>query len=267
MSATGRHRKRFSNFTPTSISNCRLWLDCADSNTITLSGSNVTQIRDKSGNNNNAVPSAYTAPVTGTLNSINAVNFSTTTSQMDIAISFAAQAKSCFVVFRHTVDILAQSVKFQNMLGLNTAGRLNFVVDGNTANTYNIAVVPNGFTNIMLYSVSRSSYNFQTPTMISAIQDTTVSNNIVTVNGSNATVVANNAAANYSTASTSLQLSRSVTANSNYVTTWILGEYIQYDGYIAPTQRQQIEGYLAWKWGLVSNLPAGHPYKTAPPFV
>jgi hypothetical protein len=31
------------------------------------------------------------------------------------------------------------------------------------------------------------------------------------------------------------------------------------------TERQKIEGYLAWKWGLESLLPGGHPYKTAPP--
>jgi hypothetical protein len=29
--------------------------------------------------------------------------------------------------------------------------------------------------------------------------------------------------------------------------------------------RQQIEGYLAWKWGLQSNLPVGHEYKPAGP--
>lgn len=31
------------------------------------------------------------------------------------------------------------------------------------------------------------------------------------------------------------------------------------------TLGQKIEGYLAWKWGLVSDLPTGHPYKSAPP--
>jgi hypothetical protein len=31
------------------------------------------------------------------------------------------------------------------------------------------------------------------------------------------------------------------------------------------TQRQKIEGYLAWKWGLTSSLYAGHPYKSAAP--
>jgi hypothetical protein len=30
-------------------------------------------------------------------------------------------------------------------------------------------------------------------------------------------------------------------------------------------QRQQVEGYLAWKWGIQANLPANHPFKNAPP--
>jgi len=29
--------------------------------------------------------------------------------------------------------------------------------------------------------------------------------------------------------------------------------------------RQKMEGYLAWKWGLQGQLPAGHPYKDAAP--
>jgi hypothetical protein len=31
--------------------------------------------------------------------------------------------------------------------------------------------------------------------------------------------------------------------------------------------RQKLEGYLAWKWGLESNLPIGHPYKLYPPYI
>lgn len=54
---------------------------------------------------------------------------------------------------------------------------------------------------------------------------------------------------------------------------WVNGSF-QLDGDIAEiivthtidlTQRQLIEGYLAWKWGLESLLPIGHPYKAAPP--
>jgi hypothetical protein len=29
--------------------------------------------------------------------------------------------------------------------------------------------------------------------------------------------------------------------------------------------RERVEGYLAWKWGMVAQLDAGHPYKAAPP--
>jgi hypothetical protein len=29
--------------------------------------------------------------------------------------------------------------------------------------------------------------------------------------------------------------------------------------------RQRLEGYLSWKWGLQGNLPADHPWKAAPP--
>ncbi len=28
---------------------------------------------------------------------------------------------------------------------------------------------------------------------------------------------------------------------------------------------EKLEGYMAWKWGLVANLPVGHPYKSSPP--
>jgi hypothetical protein len=30
---------------------------------------------------------------------------------------------------------------------------------------------------------------------------------------------------------------------------------------------EQAEGYLAWKWGLVGNLPSGHPYKNSRPTI
>jgi hypothetical protein len=34
-----------------------------------------------------------------------------------------------------------------------------------------------------------------------------------------------------------------------------------------PANRQVIEGYLAWKWGLTANLPAAHPFKNRPPLI
>jgi hypothetical protein len=43
-----------------------------------------------------------------------------------------------------------------------------------------------------------------------------------------------------------------------------IGEVIVYNSALSTRQRQQVEGYLAWKWGLCVSLPANHPYKNIP---
>jgi hypothetical protein len=49
------------------------------------------------------------------------------------------------------------------------------------------------------------------------------------------------------------------------VKTYDLGELIVYDGTLSLMDIQQVEGYLANKWGLTSKLPAGHPFKRFKP--
>jgi len=44
-----------------------------------------------------------------------------------------------------------------------------------------------------------------------------------------------------------------------------VGEVITYPSGLSDSNRQQVEGYLAWKWGLQANLPNTQPYKNAPP--
>lgn len=44
-----------------------------------------------------------------------------------------------------------------------------------------------------------------------------------------------------------------------------LAELIIYNAALLPAQRQQVEGYLAWKWGIRTSLPASHPYYFAAP--
>jgi len=45
-----------------------------------------------------------------------------------------------------------------------------------------------------------------------------------------------------------------------------LGEILFFGGTLTTLQRQQMEGYLAWKWGLQTNLPSNHPFRGSPPF-
>jgi hypothetical protein len=44
-----------------------------------------------------------------------------------------------------------------------------------------------------------------------------------------------------------------------------IAEIVVCNNFLTETDRQNVEGYLAWKWGLVDSLPASHPYKFTPP--
>ena len=46
-----------------------------------------------------------------------------------------------------------------------------------------------------------------------------------------------------------------------------IGEIVIVSGDLTAANRQRLEGYLAWKWGLEANLPSNHPYKLLPPTV
>ena len=44
-----------------------------------------------------------------------------------------------------------------------------------------------------------------------------------------------------------------------------VAEILVYNGTVSDSDRQTMQGYLAWKWGMQNNLPASHPYKSSPP--
>ena len=45
----------------------------------------------------------------------------------------------------------------------------------------------------------------------------------------------------------------------------LISEILIYNTSLSQSTRQQIEGYLAAKWMIQSNLPASHPYKSIVP--
>jgi hypothetical protein len=55
-------------------------------------------------------------------------------------------------------------------------------------------------------------------------------------------------------------------ATNNWPFNGDIAELIVYPTALSTTQRQQLEGYLAWKWGIQSSLPSStHPYRTFKP--
>jgi hypothetical protein len=55
------------------------------------------------------------------------------------------------------------------------------------------------------------------------------------------------------------------TRTDSYFVDGNIAEIVIFNSSLGTTDRQKMEGYLAWKWGLEANLPVGHPYKSAAP--
>lgn len=59
--------------------------------------------------------------------------------------------------------------------------------------------------------------------------------------------------------------SRVYSGGYTYFMTGYVSEVIVYNTALTDIQRKSIEGYLGWKWGIQANLPVGHPYLTYSP--
>jgi hypothetical protein len=90
--------------------------------------------------------------------------------------------------------------------------------------------------------------------MYSVVNSTSTSANIITRNGTSVPLATNLSASEYLTTSVAYTMPHTNTGGDYF-------ELLFYAGDVTVNQRQQVEGYLAHKWGLVANLPATHPYK------
>jgi hypothetical protein len=250
-------------FTPTSVPGCSLWLDAADRSTLTVSGSNVTQWNDKSGTTNVSQANASLQPtyeargfngrptlrVTGVQGSSFQELTTGTTNQYDSlsslymfcvyrVITSAPQYPSLFSIQNKVTYYLRGLDNANNFGGQNvwTYNGASFVTNNDTIVTYD----QNGFLCLGLDGGFQSTY----------------------VNGS-----FTGAPKAFSFGSgTSLILRIGYSGyNANDGFNGYISEVLVYKASLSTLQRQQVEGYLAWKWGLQANLPSNHPFKTYRP--
>jgi len=238
-------------FTPASISGIKLWLDAQVAANVILTDSRVTGWNDKAAANN------FTANTIGIINyakpGINgrpALNFTTavpTTTYLQNTMNLAPTNQlSLFMVLSQTGIGAGNSEIFYTRDDFTY-----FDLFSNTNSTGNLTLDARS-------SVERDTgFNIvnSTNNIISVVLDTTGS---VFLNGSATSV------ASTSFAGTSLNSSLSW-AISGGAFKGFIGELITFPSVLNTTDRQKIEGYLAWKWGLQGSLPAGHPYKASPP--
>lgn len=248
------YSKQYSGFTPTSIPGCALWLDAADSSTLTLTGSNVTLWKDKSGNGRNPAGSGGT--ILTTINGNTAITLNGTDTYFYFTNATAVNNTpnlSAFVVATFGTGMLST----QRLLGFGD-------VDWNTSTNCVAFEKASGVERIgwergSLYA--SGSVALTTPVSFIGSVVFTSSNVNQWVNGTS------NSSGTYSFATFNYSLFN-IGRYSGGGLNWkgAIAEVIAYNDALSTTQRQQVEGYLAWKWGLVSNIPTTHPFKLVRPF-
>jgi hypothetical protein len=105
------------------------------------------------------------------------------------------------------------------------------------------------------------SMSANTPYLISAYFDGT--NAYLFINGSQVSSFASSGNFNFNKYGLGLN-AKNTTATTD-LGVYEYGEFVLYSPFPNTSQRQQVEGQLAWKWGIQSSLPSGHPYQNALP--
>ena len=237
-------------FTPKSLTGMALWLDGADQTSMTFSsGSSVSSWNDKSGNgynftNNGGSTNPTTDPKMGLL-------FTTTRSFANSSVPIPSNY-TLFLVG----NLTSRPSSYGRMINMNTTTD-GFGFLGTFNNSFNFATFtgPGGATWYDTNSNTPTSTVASSPNL--SIMGMTISATSLTpfFDGN----VLNSKTNSGSTASTTGMCLNGISFAGQGVNAHF-AEVFLFNSPLSTSQRQQVEGYLAWKWGLQSSLPSTHAY-------
>ena len=243
-------------FLPTSITGCQLWLDGNDpagTGVKPANGATVSTWNDRSGNGYNATPSS--GRIAGTFSSpLNCVYFQSPSVGYQTSYPANPTNESMFIV----ANIDSPSSINNNTLICGQQGARSLGIGWNGTGATNASAYLNSQVTWQL-STPAGSYAAGTTALITG-QVSSGTNLSIAMNG--ATFTTGSGGGFY--ANTTTHLGVDTTSTAYYYKGYAM-EIIFYNSVLNTSQRQTVEGYLAWKWGLQSNLPGDHPYKAAAP--
>ena len=234
-------------FVPTSISNCSMWLDGTDpagTGTPPSNGATVSTWVDKSGSGIN-------------LTAVGTPTYVTASSSVYLNGSSYLQNTN-FNFTNYTIFFVSNQASDSGPLYTNNtlttiSGQSGFFPRYSNGNYY-LVQSDSGW----LSAGSPFSYGI---TYLYSIQYDSLNNINLWSNGSISPTITGTAGSitrnKFLLGKRNMGFTENMTGN--------IFEIIQYNSDLGQTARQQVEGYLAWKWGLQANLPANHPYKAAAP--
>lgn len=248
-------------FNPKNISNVSLWLDAADRSTMTFSGSNIAQWNDKSGLGYHAITQGVGPTYNSTTNSIvftggqnlrGAANFlhssvDGTWSIYVVAFTSIMSPITNLINYDVTPNRIAQFIRVETNGTLGTIGFASSNVNAAYAATTTAAITSN--VRFLFGGINTSS------------------NLTAYLGGTAGTPVVHTASVVLSNNFYSVGVYQELPGNGYIGGYWggEISEIIVFSKASSTLERQEIEGYLAWKWGLVGTLPSTHPYKKIRP--
>ena len=238
-------------FNPTSVGGCSLWLDGADtsSSSMTLTGNTVNTWKDKSGNGYNYTQTSYstTLPPLSNIKTGTGVYFGSQQGLYNTSFPFPT-SYTIFSVANQTTNYGG----YQYIL--HSPYNADFIIFFGSLNGNFATFTGSGGWN---------DVNANSPSSSIATTSNTASILCCTNNGTTLTPYFNSVAMSTKTgtnaAATGMTLGDTDTAHPRQPWLGTVGEIIIFNSVIGTTERQQVEGYLAQKWGLTDSLPSSHP--------
>jgi hypothetical protein len=223
-----------------------LWLDAEDTASITLNGSTVSQWNDKSGNGRNATQATEANQPAYLATDFNGKPSVTWTSINKIMQTSAFAAQSFYFATRYSNG--TQATWVTNFPGL-------FGGDSSPIGLIGTASGADVWYNVNIFNTIRRDGGSEENTNTSSLVALPIPNGIISARAASAQTPSN---------TWKIGNDRALTARG---WTGPIAEVIATSAILSTEDRQKLEGYLAWKWGLAANLPADHPYKLNPPTV
>ena len=248
------------------------WLDASDTTSYTLSFNNVTAITDKSGNFSSINVQNTPQRVSGDLNSYNTILFDGTEDFTTATTEAVVSSGNHWAIGVFQWNTINNNKDTFYSFETDQSPKRDYAVSSSNASAFDGELDLDGLSSNRISSTIGNTQDFDsgiaqnTWTIIGTFFNKTGNQIGVRVNGANAFTPVNDYDNN-------LKDQQDVRIFRNRSSERMAGKMAEFfcvadvpgTGGTDISEFEKAEGYLAHKWGLTSNLPVSHPYKSSAP--
>lgn len=234
------------------------WFDCADTDTFTYATGNYVQRMDDKFENDNYISAFISEPLANvrSLNGLNVLDFQVN-ARMQRAGRDIGTSGNQIAIGVFTTDVLDNTS--DSYFSFNSAANNDYQLEANKT-TYFQGDLNNYGQNILMADADHGAW-----AIWCVVWDyVTTGTKKLYYNGELQGTVSDYTAAKLDQSQEHILMAN---RNGSQQVDGASAEWIWGEDDISDTYRQKAEGYMAWKWGIESQLPVGHPYKNAAPTI